>query len=365
MRSLAPFALLALSLLGTACGRDRAPAEPLGRAASPIFNGELDSVHSAVVFVELSGGSCSGTLIAACGGTGYVLTAAHCCAEPVLGVVQGEDAYDSGAPYFDAIDAHADPAYDGASDHDYCIVRVGGVPDGTPVIPAMRPDEDTLSAGDMVEFVGYGITESDWNNSQRRHVSDDISDLTPGVMSYDQQPGGPCNGDSGGPALSIVGGSERVSGVTSQGDEACVSYGESGRVSFVYDSFIQPALNGCIPNEPVGGAGGSTGAGGSPGVGGSAGGEAPSGGAGGDHHGEIGGSDGGGVSYGGESEGGDYTEGTSMIGRRRSCAFSTPSGGGAESLGWVVALGVSAWAAQRRTSSPAAAARRRRSRPDR
>jgi hypothetical protein len=35
-----------------------------------------------------------------------------------------------------------------------------------------------------LDFVGYGVTEFDDNNTQRRQVSDDISDLTPGVMRF-------------------------------------------------------------------------------------------------------------------------------------------------------------------------------------
>src|SRR6185295_19443165 len=152
------------------------------------------------------------------------------------------DAYDFNAQAFDALDTVADPDYYGPSDDHVCMFKISGVNEGTQIIPAMTPEEDSLKPGDMVDFVGYGVTEFDDNNTQRRHVSDDISDLTPGVMSYDQQPGGPCNGDSGGPALSKVGGGERVSGVTSQGDDYCVEYGESGRVSGVYDSFIAPYL---------------------------------------------------------------------------------------------------------------------------
>jgi MYXO-CTERM domain-containing protein len=169
-----------------------------------------------------------------------------------------DDAWDWNAKTFPATDTHPHPDYWGLSDHDFCLFTISGTDDSTPVIPAMTPEEDSLKVGDMVEFVGYGVTESDYNNSERRHVSDDISGLTKGMMSYDQNPGGPCNGDSGGPALSKVGGGERVSGVTSQGDSWCVEYGESGRVSSVYDSFIKPYLGSCVPTEGGGSSGSSS-----------------------------------------------------------------------------------------------------------
>jgi hypothetical protein len=359
MRHLAVIASLALSTLALGCSSQSTaePAEVIGKAASPIFNGQADTTHKAVVYVELGGGSCTGTIIASCEGTGYVLTAAHCCETPVVQAVMGNDAYDFDAQVFDASDTYADPVYSGPSDHDFCLFKISGTDPSTPVIPAMRPEEDALQTGDTVEFVGYGVTEYDDNNSQRRHVSDDISGLTKHVMSYDQQPGGPCNGDSGGPALSLVGGALRVSGVTSQGDDACVEYGESGRVSGVYESFIAPYLGACAPSSGTTSSSSSTGAGGDPsgtggGMGGSAGagGQSAVGGAGGQDTsagvgagtGDTGGSDDTGSGGGGASGDGN----NSMQG---ACAFQTTAEGDAAPFG--LALGLSCVALRRRRRS--------------
>jgi MYXO-CTERM domain-containing protein len=358
MRHLIIFASLALSTIALGChGPDSAASlERTAKAESPIVYGEPDKGHQAVVYVDLGGGSCTGTIIAACNGTGYVLTAAHCCEGPVSQAIMADDAYDFNAQTFPAFDTEPDPDYWGPSDHDFCMFKISGVDESTPVIPAMTPEEDNLKISDMVEFVGYGVTEYDDYNTQRRHVSDDISELSEGVMAYDQQPGGPCNGDSGGPALSIVGGSERVSGVTSQGDDYCISYGESGRVSFVYDSFILPYLGSCVPSSgsSSGGSGGTGGSfGGSSGSGGSGG----SPGAGGSSSGGFSGSSGSGGSFGGSSFGGGGTgEGGSSDddgnnSSEGSCAVQAADEGNPGSYGIAVALGLACAALGRRRRS--------------
>jgi len=90
MRNLAVISSLVLSTLALGCA-DRSstatsPSERLGKAASPIFNGQPDPGHDAVVYVDLGNASCSGTILANCNGTGYVLTAAHCVSPAEVGV---------------------------------------------------------------------------------------------------------------------------------------------------------------------------------------------------------------------------------------------------------------------------------------
>jgi hypothetical protein len=269
MRYLAPFAaplaFVTLSMLpfGLGCSAPPAPdpGEKIGEAASPIFGGQPDTAHTAVVYVDLGGGaSCTGTIIATCGSKAYVLTAAHCCATPVAQVILGDDAQGPGAVTLAAADTHADPEYSGPADHDFCLVQVVGAGASTPVIPVMKPEEDDLAPGATVDIVGYGVTESNDQNTQRRHVTDTLTEVTAHTFSYDQKSGGPCAGDSGGPALSKVAGGERVSGVTSQGDSDCVQKGQSSRVSWVVASFIAPYVGTC-DSGGAGGGGGSNSAG--------------------------------------------------------------------------------------------------------
>jgi hypothetical protein len=70
----------------------------------------------------------------------------------------------------------------------------------------------------------------------------------PYTICHDQDPGGTCQGDSGGPALIVREGKEFVAGVTSYGDEYCVSYGCSTKVD-AFEDFIKPFIG-----DPVGAA---------------------------------------------------------------------------------------------------------------
>jgi hypothetical protein len=258
MIRLAALSVCATALLLASCtaGPVSPPGERVGRAPAFIYGGTKDTTHQAVVNLisqpDNQGyfASCSGTIIKVSGTTGYVLTAAHCCAgdsEDPWMVLQGND-YESPDAQYMVTDVSAHPGYNGHT-KDFCMVRFTGANGGTPFIPAMTPAQDDLQAGDVVEFVGYGVTDGpngDYN-TKRMHVSDALDSVTTYLLNYDQQPGGPCSGDSGGPSLSVVNGQEVVSGVTSFGDEACTQFGSSGRVSAVYDSFIAPYLSGEVP----------------------------------------------------------------------------------------------------------------------
>jgi MYXO-CTERM domain-containing protein len=67
------------------------------------------------------------------------------------------------------------------------------------------------------------------------------------MFGYDQQPGGPCSGDSGGPSYILRDGVEYVAGVTSYGDQECAQYGASttaDRFAGWIDAFIAPEICG-------------------------------------------------------------------------------------------------------------------------
>ncbi len=246
--------ILGLSLFGCA------PAEPssqsqmkLGTKQSYIFHGTPDTTHTAVVALLSQQSECSGTIIKVSGNTGYVLTAAHCLAAgdvPEV-AVQANDYNDQNGIAYKVTATKAHPSYNGDT-YDFGMVTITGVGPETPVLPAMTKDIDNLASGSTVDFVGYGITENDdpngnTANSLRRHVTGTLDQVTSLQLKYSQVKSGPCEGDSGGPSLSTVGGQEYVSGVTSYGDQACVQYGVSSRVSAVYDSFIKPYMDGSTP----------------------------------------------------------------------------------------------------------------------
>ncbi|MEZ4440254.1 MAG: MYXO-CTERM sorting domain-containing protein [Polyangiaceae bacterium] len=230
-----------------ACGLESESLdEPIETLDEAIINGTVDNGHGAVVAV-LGQGACTGTIIHTDpqSGIGHVLTAAH-CTNPQQ-VVMGSD-YTNPTAVFPVIASLAHPSYNGQV-YDFQMVRISGVSSSTPVIPAMSPSQDNLGSGTQVRHVGYGKAgpAPGSNNTVKRQILGSLDSVSSLTIDYNQPSGGPCSGDSGGPQLT-VGGTERVAGVTSYGDQSCASFGVSGRVSAVYDSFIVNYINGA----PVG-----------------------------------------------------------------------------------------------------------------
>jgi hypothetical protein len=135
------------------------------------------------------------------------------------------------------------PAYNEVSKaNDIGVVRLASpAPAGTtpyPVLPAALVLA-VADEGDPIRFVGYGRTETE-PTGVKREVGGTLGLVCAragcsfagvavpiGSFAYDQTLGGPCLGDSGGPALMTRGDTEFVIGVTAAGDAACVSYGVS------------------------------------------------------------------------------------------------------------------------------------------
>jgi hypothetical protein len=245
--------------------------EDLASRQDPIYGGTLDTTHAAVMALlrldNASLGACSGTTIAKQAGSGILLTAAHCVhaidandqvvvplrvlSPSSMIVLPGTDwktSYETSKVYYVAkVSVH--PLYDGStqSPFDLALVRYLGATVATPVIPPLSLAEDQLVVGSPFTLVGYGKTETNANNSQRREVSKVVYSLTARQILYDQKDGkGGCQGDSGGPALVQSPGGERVAAVTSYGDLDCLTSGVSVRVSSAY-SFIQGVV-GAIPS---------------------------------------------------------------------------------------------------------------------
>lgn len=247
MRTIRLCGCLLLFLWGAGVGCEASGSGELGHETlrAPIINGNLDTTHHAVVAVFLSMGACSGTIIHRDGGNAWVLTAAHCVTPNApVSVAQGDD-YTSPVATYPVVDYAYHPAYSGPGGlFDLAVVRVTGATASTPVIPALTPAEDILAAGTQVRHVGYGVTSYPSGYTTERHETiNTINAVAAYHFDYLQPTTGPCSGDSGGPALT-VGGTERVAGVISGGDQTCSQYGVSGRVSAVYNSFILPFING-------------------------------------------------------------------------------------------------------------------------
>jgi secreted trypsin-like serine protease len=250
----------ALAAALAACGN---PADglALSHLEQPILGGVVDDAHGAVMLLaSREGFLCTGTVIHVERDMGYLLTAAHCVTEEAEGgpgvvpldardfiVVPGADFAES-TTAFSAQAISVEPTYDGSFAADVAVVRFffGDQP-APAVIPALDASEDALAIDDALLLVGYGQTESDEANTERRRVERNVEELDRELVVYTQEDArGACFGDSGGPALVKVEGEERVAGVISGGvsdsDEGCAGgIGVAMRVS-AYQSFIAGVL---------------------------------------------------------------------------------------------------------------------------
>jgi trypsin len=257
----------------SAAGVNAAPAGPgqgvtgreLGQLAQGIFGGELDPDHPEVMLLfDRAGLVCTGTNIRSEGGSGFLLTAAHCVTEVVPGgiallppeqllVVPGEDFIESPVA-FQASGVAVEPNYSGgfAAD-DIALVSFFTGAQAAPAIEPLGAAEDTLLIDDELLLIGYGDTEAGGVNTQRRRVSREVAGLDDELIVYSQEDGsGACFGDSGGPGLASFAGEERVAavisgGIESAGQAPCESgLGVSMRVS-AYAGFIDAALDVLAP----------------------------------------------------------------------------------------------------------------------
>jgi V8-like Glu-specific endopeptidase len=244
-----------------ACGAAEPDAiDGLSQLPQPIIGGSLDPDHPAVMLLaHRTGFLCSGTVIHVQAQTGYLLTAAHCVTEenderetvPLRArdfiVVPGDDFAES-TTAFGVTQVAVEPRYQGGlAEHDIAIAQFsfGGAP-APAIIPALLPEEDTLDVGDPLLLIGFGQTENDEGNTQRRRVERSIEALDAELLAYSQADArGTCFGDSGGPGIVESDGEERVAGVISGGvdnDDSCAGgFGVSTRVSG-YQEFIAGVL---------------------------------------------------------------------------------------------------------------------------
>jgi hypothetical protein len=275
-----------LALAACSSTQNGLPEEPVARTAAPIVYGSADAMHTAVVaLLSPDGGGydqCSGTIVQVSGGLGYVLTAAHCCSPaPTVVILHGD--YGVGVPYLDgkspvapayAVNAGSvkvDPAYVPTTAHDFCMLTFDA-PADTPFIPVATGD-DGLTVGTPVEYVGFGVVTDSLSDSNtlRNHATAPVdTEVTATTFTYDEGGGigGPCEGDSGGPALLPVGAAQAaqtVVGTTSYGTSKCQPSGSTGvdmRVTSATgaDGFISTYLGiaGGVSSSSSSGTGGGT-----------------------------------------------------------------------------------------------------------
>lgn len=240
--------------------------EPAPRVPA-IFHGSPPDrpAHEAVVALHrVEGGQvsagpfCTGTLIE----DRVVLTAAHCVDAPGdLAVFVGDDPLAPGAlrhHTYEVAEVLLHPAWSRAElHHDLALLRLYEAPGETrvrvPILPAdLAPTDDDI--GLPVDVVGFGRTEHG-HLGRKLHVEVALAGLGCAALgcpydgdpytqlSYQQDEGGPCNGDSGGPLLLDRGGETFVAGITSFGESTCGVWGVSTRPD-AYERFVGAFVRG-------------------------------------------------------------------------------------------------------------------------
>jgi hypothetical protein len=256
-----------VALAGTDCAREGAQTLEVRSTAQPITYGSADvaPAHAAVVAIESPGVLCSGTLIA----PRVVLTAAHCAltAPASLSVLFGPTV-SAPVAQLRVLEILVHPGWDPDTlVDDLALLRLSGAPPtGVRPIPAL-PARLSITGADAGQleliFSGFGKTETGQlgtkiavrdtlglvceSPSGCSYFGQLASDHT---LCYAQSPGGPCDGDSGGPALAMRDGAEFVAGVTSFGDSRCELFGCSTKVDD-FEPFIQ-AFIGTVGEEVEG-----------------------------------------------------------------------------------------------------------------
>jgi len=251
--------ILIIPIIASACGISERPQ--LGTHGIPIINGTLDTNpdHQAVVAMTFGGGyMCTGTLIS----SDVILTAAHCAdgySSSSYTIYFGN--YLSSASQRGVTDIHVHPQYNEYSiTNDIALLRLSSAPPSNinpiPFLPSSL-EINQADVSDPLEYVGFGETETHTTGAKLT-VTNDLDWICtnssgcvvgPGYQASanticgDQSPGGPCHGDSGGPAFIERSGQEYVAGVTSYGDQYCQYFGCSTKVD-EFETFITDYIGG-------------------------------------------------------------------------------------------------------------------------
>jgi V8-like Glu-specific endopeptidase len=235
--TLAPLILVLLGL--AACQQGPIPANGF---RSRIINGTPDTVHVAVVDLDLGGGFCSGTLIA----PRAVLTAGHCLEGPIgwvkvfFGDAMGGPGTTINAVWWGAHPSFKDTLPWGTLEHDVAMIILEKDGPVTPMAWQSTPLPNMI--GQTGVMVGYGVTDAanQTGSGGRRQVSLQILDQDAKFLYYGDGSSGTCQGDSGGPTLF----NSVVAAVTSFGASDCVTDNAATRVD-THASFINQAMAGC------------------------------------------------------------------------------------------------------------------------
>ncbi len=254
-------AAIACAVVATVACTDAAPGSPVASVSQAITHGSADGDDPAVVaLVDATGTTrCSGALVA----PDVVLTAAHCLEGQTTGITDSVligSSVAAGGALVAVAGAVVHPSYDPAALSNDLALLVLSSPASASPLPLLTPTNAASLAGAQVRIVGFGSTAADAGDyGQKRSGTATVSSVAATTLDLAADPSQLCFGDSGGPALLTVSGTEYVAGVTSHGDTACVADDTDTRVDAYVDDFIAPFLAQCqsqggcsYPCVPVG-----------------------------------------------------------------------------------------------------------------
>jgi secreted trypsin-like serine protease len=252
----------ALSLPGCAADDTAADAESdeSDVTSDGIVGGTIDKGHASVVLYQVNGGNCTGTLIA----RRVVLTAAHCVAPSASGapatgrVLIGYDVrIAKTADFIPVTRSIAHPAYKGlgGSGHDAALLILSrAAPASVRTTAIQRTALGPGLVGKSLLAVGFGRTDGNGKGEKsgvKRRVRIPVSAVSPEEITAGNATMGTCNGDSGGPWLSVAGGREIVVGLTSYGRTDCRGAAQATRVDRVLDLIDQYVTSSTSPKKPT------------------------------------------------------------------------------------------------------------------
>lgn len=231
------------------------PEDHVELQQSPIIGGNAaSSGQFPTVVAVLNAGLCTGTLVA----PDLVMTAAHCISPAVLGyssqsqvtydtaVRIGSTRADSGGYVIQAAATLPHPSFSESSlgRHDIGLIWLAdSVTSVTPTV--LNRNHADAPAGITTSLVGFGLTNPNnqyssgtlyYLGSKPTVGCSSIGESDTYLLCYDQTNGtGSCSGDSGGPSFATIGGTRKLVGVTSFGDQYCQQIGAYTRIDAELD----------------------------------------------------------------------------------------------------------------------------------